>query len=80
MNKLLKLLPAFVMVLAAFAAFAFSSPQQGTLKALVNNQWVVIDESDPYLCDQAQTTCTARFNEQDQMIQGTEEVGEYIPL
>ncbi|MBE9170946.1 hypothetical protein IQ238_26680 [Pleurocapsales cyanobacterium LEGE 06147] len=80
MNKLSKLLPALALVLGATLAFAFSSPPQGTLKALVNNQWVEISESEPYLCDEAQTSCTARFDEQDQMIPGTEEVGEFIPL
>jgi hypothetical protein len=80
MNKLLKLLPAFALVLAASFAFGFSSSPQGTLKALVDNQWVEISDSGSYLCDAAQTTCTARFDNQNQMIPGTQVAGEYIPL
>lgn len=83
MNKLKKLLPALALVLGATLAMAmnFATPAAtGTLKANINNEWVVISENTSYLCDEDEILCVARFDEQDQMIPGSEVEGEYTPL
>lgn len=82
MNRLAGKLPLIAFVFAAFAAVAFTSPkQEGTLKAFIDNEWEVISESTPHLCDEeVTTTCVARFDENDQMIPNSDEPGEYQPL
>ncbi|MDF2159380.1 DUF6520 family protein [Algoriphagus sp. CAU 1675] len=55
MNRLIKLLPALALVLAAFAAFAFSSPQEEATEmyGFDGTHWYLIEgqEGVTYLCD-----------------------------
>lgn len=60
MNKLSKLLPAFAMVLGAFAAFAFTSPPSSTGEyGLAGGVWYDVTSTNPdedtYVCDEDET-------------------------
>lgn len=83
MKTIRNLLPALALVFGATLAMAmnFAQPEQtGTLKAFVNNQWVPISESTNYNCDEEETSCVARFDENDDMIEGTLIEGNYSLL
>lgn len=62
MNKLLKLLPVFALVLAASFAFGFSSPVNGPEYGLDGTEWVDVTGLLPgpstYLCNSAPEVCT----------------------
>jgi hypothetical protein len=62
MNKLLKLLPAFALVLAASFAFGFSSPTNGPEYGLDGSQWKevtgLIPGPDTYECNLSSQVCT----------------------
>ncbi|MBT0812841.1 hypothetical protein KIH41_16260 [Litoribacter ruber] len=80
MKKLIKSLPALGLALAASMAFAFNMPQerQGVLKGqLSNGTWEEIPEGVSYNCTTMSNVCTAEFDENDDIILGTERPGVY---
>ncbi|UCS91970.1 hypothetical protein KZP23_14705 [Echinicola marina] len=79
MNKFLKSLPALAFALAASVAFAFNMADEGTLKHQdEEGNWIPVEGS--YQCDQSSETCTALFDENDNMISGSEVEGEFVQL
>ncbi|KEO71711.1 hypothetical protein [Anditalea andensis] len=79
MINLLKKVQVVALALAAAAAFAFNMPEQGTLKGQVSEGvWVDLSPNDLYECNPDATICTARFNDQGEMI--SQVSGQFIQL
>jgi len=78
-NQAINLLRGGVFMLAAVAAFAFTQPNpQGVLKAhLGNGSFQVIPEGTMFNCSLSSDVCTARFDENDQQIPGSQTTGTY---
>lgn len=78
-NQAINLLRGGVFMLAAVAAFAFTQPDpEGVLKGhLGSGVYEVIPEEASFNCLSSSAVCTARFDENDQQIPGTQTTGAY---
>ena len=85
MNKLLKVLPVFALILGTALAFGGASGENlaQTKRANQNGNWVDITgqvQGSDYRCSTSSQVCTQLFDSNGNPIAGTEVSGTYTPI